>query len=262
MKKAFTTIEVVMVLLLLSAISGLVLLNNNAIINFAQFRMIKQMNMTKTIYSVFGDLTHLSNIINIQPTKTSSTVYLYYYNTKTHDVTYTNTKYITDIEITPEFITATIDTHLLEGLPLCIDSHGKAVECFGKQTGTATVTKLTIRRFVSDFPVVKSVDADNNKIWFTAPFNKIWDQFSQTWVDCTTQVKTEATNNSFGTPVADIAYLRGTDTTQIKTGDKTITACKSITITRPASITHSLYIILPAVSYETATTGAVVVFLP
>jgi len=91
MKKVFSTIEVVMVLLLLSAISGLVLLNNNAIVNFAQFRMIKQMNMTKTIYAVFGDLTHLNNILAIEPVKTGSTVYLYYYNTKTQEVAYTNT---------------------------------------------------------------------------------------------------------------------------------------------------------------------------
>ncbi len=260
MKKVFTTIEVVMVLLLLSAISGLVLLNNNAIINFAQFRMIKQMNMTKTIYAVFGDLTHLNNILAIEPVKTGSTVYLYYYNTKDNQVAYTNTKYITDIDIGSEFITATIDTHLLEGLPLCVNEQGKAVECFGDKTGTATVSKLTIRRFVTSYPVVQSVS--NNKIEFTAPFTKIWDQFSQSWVSCTTPVKTEAISQNPQSPVSDVVTLQGGDTLQIKIGDITTTACRSITINKPTSFPSSYYFVLPAVSYDTATTGAVMVFLP
>jgi len=255
MKKVFTTIEVVMVLLLLSAISGLVLLNNNAIINFAQFRMIKQMNMTKTIYAVFGDLTHLNNILAIEPVKTGSTVYLYYYNTKTQEVAYTNTKYITDITISPEFITATIDTHLLEGLPLCIDSHGKAVECFGKQTGTASVNKLTIRRFVTSYPVVQLVD--KNKVVFTAPFDKIWNQFTQSWESCTTPVQTEVINDNPKFPESAKATLQGADTIEIKTNTGSITACKSITVS--SEISPPYYFILPAVSYETATTGAVVV---
>lgn len=257
MKKVFTTIEVVIVLLLLSAISGLVLLNNNAIINFAQFRMIKQMNMTKTIYAVFGDLTHLNNILAIEPVKTGSTVYLYYYNTKTQKVAYTNTKYITDIDIGSEFITATIDTHLLEGLPLCVNEQGKAVECFGDKTGTATVSKLTIRRFVSSYPVVQSVSS--NKIEFTAPFTKIWDQFSQSWVSCTTPVKTEAISQNPQSPVSDVVTLQGGDTLQIKIGDITTTACRSITINKPTSFPSSYYFVLPAVSYDTATTGAVIV---
>jgi len=257
MKRLFTTIEVVMVLLLLSAISGLVLLNNNAIINFTQFRMTKQLNMTKTIYAVFGDLTHLNNVLGIEPTKTGSTVYLYYYNTKSGQTAYTNTQYVTDIDIGPEFITATIDTHLLEGLPLCVNEQGKTVECFGDKTSTATVSKLTIRRFVSSYPVVQSVIG--NRVSFTAPFTQIWDQFSQSWVSCTTPVKTEAINTDPMSPISDVVILQGTDTLQIKVGNVTTTACKSITVNKPASLPSSYYFILPAVSYETATTGAVVV---
>lgn len=257
MKRLFTTIEVVMVLLLLSAISGLVLLNNNAIINFTQFRMTKQLNMTKTIYAVFGDLTHLNNVLGIEPTKTGSTVYLYYYNTKSGQTAYTNTQYVTDIDIGPEFITATVDTRLLEGLPLCVNAQGKTVECFGDTTGTATVSKLTIRRFVSSYPVVQSVTG--NRVSFTAPFTQIWDQFSQSWVSCTTPVKTEAISTDSKSPVSDVVTLQGTDTLQIKVGNVTTTACKSIRVTKPASLPSSYYFILPAVSYETATTGAVVV---
>jgi len=176
---------------------------------------------------VFGDLTHLNNILAIEPVKTGSTVYLYYYNTKTQEVAYTNTKYITDITISPEFITATIDTHLLEGLPLCIDSQGKTVECFGKQTGTASVNKLTIRRFVTSYPVVQLVD--KNKVVFTAPFDKIWNQFTQSWVSCTTPVQTEVINDNPKFPESAKATLQGADTIEIKTNTGSITACKAIT---------------------------------
>jgi len=129
------------------------------------------------------------------------------------------------------------------------------VECFGKQTGTASVTKLTIRRFVTSYPVVQLVD--KNKVVFTAPFDKIWNQFTQSWVSCTTQVQTEVINDNPKFPDSTKATVQGEDTIEIKTNPGSITACKSITVS--SEISPPYYFILPAVSYETATTGAVVV---
>lgn len=253
LNKAFTMVEFVLVLVLLGAISGLVLLNNNAIINFAQYRMIKQVNLTKTLYSTFGELTHLSNILNIEPVQTGTHVSLYYYNTKSSTISYVNTQYVQSVSIGKDFVTATIDMGLLQGLPMCYDTGGRLVDCIANVAQTPTLNKLYIRRFITDYPVIQSVN--NHVVTFSAPFEEIWDQFNYRVVPCTTPVQTEVAPKSGGEQ-AYITTLTGGGTVKLPNGK---TACKTLTIGSNAKVGD--FALIPAVFVNTTTVNAMIIMV-
>lgn len=248
MKKAFTVLELVVVMILLTMFGAMIFFTNTNLINFAQIRMTRMLNTSNALITSMAQVAHIANTSKVYTSSTGTTM-LWYWDPNTSTLSHINAAYVKNIKTATNFYIVDVDLQQMSNVPLCTDEQGNIGICHEKQTRTATVDQLYIRRFITDYPAL--IKVDGNKLYFSAPFTDIWDPFNQVWVPCTSGVRTEAVGPNNGTN-AYLGTLIGIQDTVIGK-DK---VCKSMIV---SGISQGHYYVLPALKYQnTSTTYAII----